>query len=128
MGYLVVIGCFLLLSLLSNNPSLLLVLIPVLVVVVLIKLQVRKTKIRADIEREKLLKEQAAERAEQNRLDAIESSRLWNIEVGKQRQSRMQRVNRQRENFGIVSEVCGVCGSELGTNGVCISGCKPLEE
>lgn len=128
MGYLVVIGCFLLLSLFSNNPSLFLVLIPVVVVVVLIKIQAKKTNSKADLERELILKAKAAQRAEQNRLDAIESSRLWDIEAGKQQQSRMQRVNRPRENFRVVSEVCGVCGSELSTKGICISGCKPLEE
>lgn len=128
MGVLIVIGCFVLLSLLANNPDLFWVLIPVVGLLTLVNSKAKKTKLKQKLERDQILRAQAAERAELDRLNAIESKRLWDIEIEKQQQVRMQRVNRKRENFGIVSEHCGVCGSELNTNGLCVSGCKPLEE
>jgi flagellar biosynthesis component FlhA len=128
MGYLVVIGCYILLGYLSSNPSLLLVLIAMGVLIVLFRLQAKKTESKAKFEREKLFQAEAAERAEQKRLDAIEARRVWEIELDKQQKSRIERVNRSRERFSIVSEVCGVCGSELNPKGICVSDCKPLEE
>jgi ABC-type transport system involved in cytochrome bd biosynthesis fused ATPase/permease subunit len=128
MGYLVAIGCFILLSMISSNRGLLLVLIPVVLLVILFRSQAKKTRLKAELEREKLREAQAAELAEQKRIEAIEAQRRWNKEKAKQQQNRIQRVNRARENFRIVSEVCGVCGSKLNAKGICISGCKPLEE
>lgn len=128
MGYLVAIGCFLLLSIISSNPGLLLILIPVVLLLVLFRSQAKKTRLKAELQREKLLEAQAAELAEQKMIETIEAQRRWKKEKAKQQQNRIQRVNRERENFRIVSEVCGVCGSKLNANGMCISGCKPLEE
>jgi hypothetical protein len=128
MGYFVALGFLLLFSLLANNPELFLVLIPVVLIAILARIRARRIEVQERFQRDQLFKAQAEERAEQSRLDAIESRRIWDIEVGKQQQSRMERVNRVRENYGIVSEVCGICSSDLNAKGICISGCKPLEE
>jgi len=127
-GYIVAIGCLILLSVISSSPSVLLVLIPVVFIVILYQSQAKKTRLKEKIEKEKLLETKAAAYAEQMRIQAIEAQKRWDEEKVKQQQDRIKRVNRQRETFRTLSEVCGVCGSGLNAKSICISGCKPLEE
>ena len=128
MGYFVALGSFILLSVISSNPSVLLVLIPVVLLVILYQSQAKKTRLKEQIEREKLLETKAAAYAEQMKIQAMEAQKRWDKVKVKQQQDRIKRVNRQRETFRTLSEVCGVCGSGLNAKSICIAGCKPLEE
>ena len=118
----------LVLSLISTYPVLVLYLAPIGFLVYLIRSARKKAAQKARLEMERQLSIRRIELAEQERLAAIERKKLWDIEVDKQQKMRIERVNRRRENYRIVSEVCGVCGSTLNSNSICVSGCKPLEE
>ena len=128
MGYIIAIAVFIFVYLFSTNPGILLYLIPIGILLYFVWDKRKEAAAEQAEELKRLQRVRDFERSERERVAALEARLKWDKEVDRQQRNRIERVNRPRENYSIVSEVCGVCSSELNPSGLCVSGCKPLEE